>query len=472
MSIPVWLKGAQRSLQRSFLIWILTVFVAWLLIDAWLGYQDALRAANQAFDRSLSVSVKGIAERISVENKALTVDIPYSSFEFFEAGSNERIFYRIGLPNAPMLTGYEDLPQPTQAVPLNTLIFYDGTYKGAPVRLAALSHPLYHDDFPDPVQVIFAETIHSRQGLWISLFLRQMGRQLILLISLLVLALWSMRRVFRPLETLGAHLGKRAEDDLTPLETDDIPLEVLPLVDAINAHMRRIERMLLARRRFITDAAHQLRTPLAVLSTQAEYALRQHQVEEIRPAVKALQQSLGGAIRLTNQMLSLSRAEPVNGLAEQYQTLDIRLLAQEVVLSLWPLAEQKQIDLGITDETVSAWVHGNSLLLREMLTNLIDNALRYTPSGGGVTVSIQTSQAKEIHLQIWDTGPGIPKAERERVFLRFFRLNPQDSFGSGLGLAIVREIVLAHGGRIHLEDAPVGTGLNVFIFLPQVQAPK
>jgi two-component system sensor histidine kinase TctE len=269
---------------------------------------------------------------------------------------------------------------------------------------------------------------------------------------------------------LGAGIRARPEEDLTPIAAADVPLEVVPLVDAINHHMGRIDQMIQARRRFITDAAHQLRTPLAVLNTQAEYALRQDHISEMRAAITALHRSLGSAIRLTNQLLSLSRAEPINGLMLTRQPVDLAALARDTVIELLPLAARKSIDLGLEGTEQPVIVAGNPVLLREMLTNLIDNALRYTPSGGLVTVRVDQAGGAAPHarLHVSDTGVGIPAAQREAVFHRFFRLDSTDHSGSGLGLSIVREIVLGHGGEIHITDPQNGPGVVVVVNLPLV----
>jgi two-component system sensor histidine kinase TctE len=271
----------------------------------------------------------------------------------------------------------------------------------------------------------------------------------------------------QPIDNLGQAIRERPDDDLTPIDAVGVPHEVKPLVDAINLHMERIGAMLEARRRFITDAAHQLRTPLAVLNTQAEYALRQHTESEMRPAIEALHHSLGSAIRLTNQLLSLSRAEPINGLMAARQPVDIVAVARDMVVELLPLAERKGIDLGFEGGAAPLVVTGHPVLLRELVANLVDNALRYTPAAGIVTVAVDLAPeaASTARIRVIDNGPGIPAEFREQVFLRFFRLDGGDYTGSGLGLSIVREIVLGHGGEIALADAP-GGGLLVEVRLP------
>ena len=453
-----------KSLKRGLAVWLVGVLSTLLLVDAWYSYRDALAAANQAYDRSLSASLKGIAERIYATDSEIVVDIPYSALELFEAGSSDRVFYSVGHPDEEVITGYDGLPPPGELKP-NVAVFYDGLYKGQALRLGAMLKPLYRTEFPKPVLVILGETTNSRQEVVQSLFFGEVGRKALLIVVALAVALLATRQAVKPVERLGKSIRNRPDDDLTPIEADDLPREVVPLADAINLHMDRIERMVEARRRFIADAAHQLRTPLAVLNTQAEYALRQNEVAEMRPAVAAFHHSLGSAIRLTNQLLSLSRAEPVNGLVAPPQTVDLAAVARDMVVELLPLAARKQIDLGYEgSDAMPATVCGQSILLREMVANLIDNALRYTPEGGLVTVAV-ARQAERVLLTVRDSGPGIPEDQRQNVFLRFFRLASSDTLGSGLGLSIVREIVLAHAGEIDLADAP-GGGLLVTVRLP------
>lgn len=455
------------GLKHRLAIWLFGVLSALLVVDAWFSYSDALGAANQAYDRSLSASVKGIAERIYATESEVVVDIPYSALELFEAGSSDRLFYSVGIPGEKAITGYDDLPLPENIAP-NGLVFYDGVYKGQQLRFGAMLKPLYRTEFPKPVMVIIGETINTRHEVVQHLFLREVARKALLVVVALAVALFATMIAVQPIDNLGQAIRQRPEDDLTPINASGVPQEVRPLVDAINLHMERIGAMVEARRRFITDAAHQLRTPLAVLNTQAEYALRQHSEAEMRPPIEALHRSLGSAIRLANQLLSLSRAEPINGLMVARQAVDIAAVARDMVVELLPLAARKHIDLGFEGDSEATVVAGNPVLLRELVANLVDNALRYTPENGVVTVAVDLApeRAATARLRVIDNGPGIPAEFRAQVFLRFFRLDGGDHTGSGLGLSIVREIVHGHGGDISLSDAPSECGLLVTVLLP------
>lgn len=455
------------SLKGELILWLFGVLSMLLLVDAWFSFRDAQQAANQAYDRSLSASLKGIAERIYASESEVSVDIPYSALELFEAGSSDRVFYSVDQGGDRLITGYPDMPRPERIEP-NVAVFYDGVYKGQALRLGALLKPLYRAEFPHPVLVIFGETTSSRTEVVLNLFLREVGRKALMVIVAMLVAVLATHRAVRPVETLGQSIRERPDDDLTPIDARGVPREVAPLVDAINLHMTRIDQMVEARRRFITDAAHQLRTPLAVLNTQAEYALRQDRLEDVKPALEALHGSLRSAIRLTNQLLSLSRAEPVNGLMMMRQPVDLASLAGDLVVELLPLAGERHIDLGFEGDGRPVIVAGQAVMLREMAANLIDNALRYTPPGGMVTVAVDLAAdgAARARLRVTDNGPGIPAEAREMVFRRFVRLDTGDHSGSGLGLSIVREIVHGHDGEISLADAAGGHGLVVEVRLP------
>jgi two-component system sensor histidine kinase TctE len=259
---------------------------------------------------------------------------------------------------------------------------------------------------------------------------------------------------------------RRTAEDLTPVPVSDVPLEVLPLIDAINDHIARLAKMLQARQRFLADAAHQIRTPLAVLGTQAEYGGRQSDAEEMRRTFTSMLNSIRGTRRMANQMLTLARAEQANVLIQERSELDVVELVRDVAGDFALLALKKNIDLAFDGPRSPIAISGNATMLREMVANLADNAIRYTPDNGHVTLSVSRDQAGVL-LRVSDDGPGIPATEVDQVFQPFYRiLGSGYAEGSGLGLCIVREICLAHGGTIDLGNGPAGRGLAVEISLP------
>jgi len=461
------------SLRQRVARWLLPPLIGLLLLNAWYGQRSARNAVNQAYDRGLISSAQLIAERTYSSHGEVVVDLPYAALDV----SNERVFYGVFWPDGEVITGYEDLPRPPPSS--DDVVVVDAEYRQEPVRLVVMRKQLYDPEQTNAsaVMVVVAETVDARRHLAHELFLDGLRSQGLLVVVGLLLIAVVITRALRPLTRLGEAFAQRRDDDLTPVGIAGIPSEVRPLIDAVNHHMQRIEAMMQARKRFVADAAHQLRTPLAVLRTQIDYGLRQQDPHEARGALEGVGHSVRHMQRLTNQLLSLSSAEAINGLARERHAVDLVALAREVALELMPLALARQIDLGYEGEaTQPLCVSGHPALLREMVVNLIDNALRYTPAGGTVTVSVHAdaAAAAPVSLTVVDTGPGIPEGERSKVFHRFYRiLGGARSEGSGLGLAIVREIVQSHGGQITLSDgmAPSaggnGPGLCVQVSLPR-----
>jgi len=456
------------SLRRRVGWWLLPPLLIVLAVNAVLSYRSALDVVNRAYDRSLTASIKAVGERTHSLAGQIHVDIPYSAFQVFEDRAQERIFYAIVAPNGELLTGYgglapRELPPETGEVQIAT-----DAYRGEEVRVGAMRKRLYDPVLAggDAVLIVFAETTGARTALARDLFLDSLRRQLVLIgvgAALIVLALAS---AFRPLLKLRDAIRGRDDEDLTPVEGGNVPSEVGPLIDAINLHMERLSKILGARRRFLADAAHQIRTPLAVLTTQAEYGLRQHDADEMRRTLASLLATIHSTRRLANQMLAMSHAEAINGVLGERAPVDLTALARDVAMDLVPLALKKRIDLAFEGADAPVTVQGNAAMLREMLANLVDNAIRYGPPDSHVVVAV-AGWDDEAVVSVSDEGPGIPEAERENVFKRFYRILGQgDTEGSGLGLAIVREICWAHRGRITLKDGEGGRGLCVEVELP------
>lgn len=462
------------SLRRRIGSWLLPPLVVLLIVNAFLSYQAALEAVNRAYDRSLSASIKSIAEQTHSLEGEIQVDIPYAAFEMFEDKAQERIYHAVLAASGELVTGYPDLRPPSPPPEGGEITLFDMDYRGAPIRVGAMTKRLYDPALVggDAVTIVFGETTESRTALARELFLDSMRRQLALVGLGGVLVFITIGTAFRPLLKLRDTIRGRNEEDLTPVRADEVPSEVGPLIDAINHHMERLSAMLVARRRFLADAAHQIRTPLAVLTTQAEVGLRQSDVAEMRSTFASLLLSIRGARRLANQMLSMSRAEAVDGVSEDRALVELGQIAREVALDLALLALQKRIDLAFEGVERQLILQGNAAMLREMIANLIDNAIRYAPPGSSVLVAV-AGWGDEAVVSVTDQGPGIPESERENVFKRFYRiLGHADTEGSGLGLAIVREICWAHGGTITLKDGDDGCGLCVEVELPLMDARK
>ena len=454
---------------RKRLAWGVLPPVALLLfLNAFWSYRGAVDATNRAYDRLLNASLNSIAENIHATGGVVSVDIPYSALDVSEGGIQERVYYAIIAPDGSLLTGDKGLAIPTMKALIEEPVIIDTVFRGQPVRLATLRKRLYDPALTggDVVTVLFAETTDARASLALSLFLDSLRPQMLLIVAGLALLILGFRSAFRPLIELRDAIDRRNEEDLTPVSPEHVPEELLPLIEAINYHMARLEKLLESRRSFLADAAHQIRTPLTLLGAQTEYGLRQSDPEEMRKTFASLTETIRSTRRMANQMLTLARAEPASGLADETAYLDFADLVYEVAGDFAVIALKKKIDLFFEPPAGPAFIEGSSTLLREMVSNLVDNALRHTPAQGKVGLSL-TKVDDRVLLRVIDDGPGIPASEREKVFQRFYRiLGHGDTEGSGLGLSIVREICRAHRGSIRLDDDPDGRGLLVEVTLP------
>jgi two-component system sensor histidine kinase TctE len=305
------------------------------------------------------------------------------------------------------------------------------------------------------VLVQVAETLDKRSQLANDIIKGVILPQFVILPLAILLVWFGLSRGLAPLHALQAHIRARRPDDLSPLEARRAPPEIEPLVTSFNDLLTRLEQNMELQKRFIADAAHQMKTPLAGLRTQAELALRQDASAEVHRSLEQIATSSEHAARLVTQLLALARAE--NRMSGQiFAPVDVTEVARNAVRDWVQAALAKQMDLGYEapDEAAEpVEVDGNPVMLREMLSNLIDNAIRYTPPGGRITVRVRHDPAARlVHLEVEDTGLGIPLAERSRVIERFYRILGREGDGSGLGLAIVREIATMHGGELTIDD--------------------
>ena len=447
----------QASLRRQLTIWLLTPLVVLWGINAWVTYQTAIESANLAHDRTLLGSLLAIAERIAVVEGKVVVDLPYSALEMLESSVQSRVYYRVSESNGHTLTGYEDLPVPTAKMELSKPVYYDADYRGESVRVAAVTRRLYDESVREPVLIQVAETAELRQGMSRQILFDSVFKELLLILLAAALMWLAVNRGLLPLETLRDQVHSRDSTDLSPINARLVPVEVKPLIDAINEHTARLAQLISAQKQFIADAAHQLKTPLTLLRIQADFATRQNDLPAVIEVLDDLRKNTEQVSHLVDQLLTLNRAEADS--RPKLSSVDLTDLARRTTFEWLPIALKKSIELGFESEQ-PFWIHGNEFLLRELLNNLLDNAIRFTPASGHVSVRITRLDAQAA-LTVEDSGPGIPPHERERVFDRFYQIPERDTSGCGLGLAIVREICTLHQGIISLHSAANGTGTAV-----------
>jgi two-component system sensor histidine kinase TctE len=469
-------RRKRGSLRGQLLRWLLIPLAVLVALNAVSAWHSALDAVNLAYDRTLLAAARAIAERISMVDGRVTVDVPYVALDFVQSDIPGRIYYKVSGPHGEFVSGYDDFPAMPPGVPRSPLYpalvhFYDGHYHANPLRVAALFQPVSdgHDSGIALIQV--GETPGAREMLARALLIDTIWQQGLLVAVTAILMLLAVTLALRPLRRLRDQLAARAPGELTPFAKNQVHNEVRPLVTALNDYVRRLAALVAGQRRFIADASHQLRTPLTVLKTEAELALREKDPQAMREIVAAFHHTTDQTIRLANQLLSLAHAEP-GAAAPTLQSADLRAAARQTCLDHAPQAVAKRIDLGFDDRGLPAESHieimADPLLLHELLANLLDNALRYTAAGGTVTVRVGAAETSSaVQLEIEDNGPGIAPELREKVFDRFYRVPDNTLPGAGLGLAIVGEICATHNARITLSEGAGGKGLRVAIRFPQ-----
>jgi two-component system sensor histidine kinase TctE len=315
--------------------------------------------------------------------------------------------------------------------------------------------------------VIVAETGEARAALSNQILLEGLMRQAALIVAAGLLVWFGLMRGFRPLSRLRDSIVARNPSDLAPIDASGVQKEVRPLIGALNQHTARIQRLLASRQQLIADASHQMRTPLSEMRTQIEYSLRQNRDDLLRETLVDVHSDIDRLARLISQLLLQARTDPEVLQNQRNEVVDLSQLVRATALDYVPAARKRSIDLSFDESAEAAVVMGHGLLLRELVANLIDNAILHGRAHG--TVAVRVAHGPPAVLEVEDDGPGIAPTEREMVFERFYRGTAAAQAGSGLGLSIVRDICAAHRARIELGTSAEGTGLHVRIVFPAVE---
>jgi len=458
------------SLRRYLLIGILLPISLFTVVDTVSLYRQALAAVNTAYDRTLLASAKSIGEHITADGVGaaarLRATVPYFALEAFEADNRSRMVYRISNLQGELIDGFGALPAwqgelPDRGPYAALVDFYDAVYQGDRVRVAVLLQPVAMNQARAMAVVQVAETLELRHTLARQILIDTLLRQLALVSIIALVVIVVVQRATRPVRRLSAQLQARPDGDLTPLQAADAPRELIPLIEATNNIMSRLQHLLEHQKRFVRDASHQLRTPLAVLKVQVQSALR-GDLDALQ-ALHEINDTVQRATGLANQMLSLAKVAQLVQQAPD-SSVDWAQVLRELAIDMSPLIAEKDLDFEISTE--AAWIRTHDWMLRELSRNLLHNAIVHSPANGTLSVHL-TCDADRASLVIGDSGPGISGELRERLFQPFS--SGEVRSGSGLGLAISHEIVQALGGSIKLinRESVIGiSGLDSHVELP------
>ncbi len=450
-------QRGKRSLFGEILDWMLTPLLLLWPISLALTWLVAQNIAGKPFDRALEYNVQALAKLVVVRHEQVIFTMPAPAREILRADDSDLVYYQVLGPHGEHLSGEADLPlPPDENKPVNGEVrLREDVMRGEDVRVA---YTWVDIDLPGahPLLVQVAETREKRKTLATEIVKGVMVPQFVTL-PLAVLLVWlALVRGIKPLAQLEKRIRARKPDDMSPLDESAVPEEVAPLVSSINDLLSRLKASLTTQKRFLADAAHQLKTPLAGLRMQADLAQRETDADELKKSLKQIGRASIRATHTVNQLLAMARAETTGRSLAQHP-IDLAYIVSEAIQDTLPHAFEKQIDLGYEGPEqgeAASRVQGHATLLKELVRNLLDNAISYTPAKGQVTARLLTDRfSGVVVLLVEDTGPGIPEAERELVFQPFYRALGTNVDGTGLGLAIVQEIAQQHGATISIEDA-------------------
>ena len=448
-----------RSLRGHLLRQLLLPIAAILSISSVAAYYLALEPATDAHDAGLTDAGIALGERIRTRDGVSTVDLPSVAEQVLRTDKYDTIYYVVRDPAGRPIAGDSGIPLPPASQRVqDSSMFYDSSYRDTKVRAATLLVPCGGQ----VCTVTVAETTRKRDRLVREILLGSVMPQALLAVLTLVIVWFGVARGLAPLDRLSGEIRKRSPRDLRPIEPALAPSETMPLIEALNQLLVQVEEANRNQQRFLANAAHQLRTPLAGLQAHAELALAQPVPGQARAEMEQVRSATVRTARLANQLLALARAEP-GGHVEPPARVDLKTLVEDAANDWVHRALERDLDLGF--ELEPAAVQGHVFLLGEALGNLVHNALEYLPKGGHVTVRTGSREGRAF-VEVEDDGPGIRPAERARVVERFYRVPGTAGTGSGLGLAIVREIAAAHGATMHIDDGAGGKGCRVEIKFP------
>ncbi len=455
----------QRSLFGEILDWMLTPLLLLWPVSLVLTWLVAQSIAAKPFDRALEYNVGALAQLITVSQNRVNFNLPLPARELLRADDSDTVYYQVLGARGEHLAGERALPLPPahEKIVFDAIRVRDDEVHGANVRVAYTWVKLALPD-AKPALVQVAETLEKRSVLATEIVKGVMLPQFVILPMAVLLVWLALVQAIKPLNQLEERIRARKPDDLSPIDAQAVPLEVAPLVYSVNDLLLRLKDSIATQKRFLADAAHQLKTPLAGLRMQADLAQREGaNADELKQSLRQIGRASIRATHTVNQLLALARAESAGAVMPR-QACDLADLTMAVVRDCVPRAIEKHIDLGYEGALPGApggQLAGNPTLLKELIRNLVDNAINYTPSSlespGVITARVLTDRfGKALVLQVEDSGPGVPEAERELILQPFYRALGTEADGSGLGLPIVLEIAHQHNATLGMEDTRPG----------------
>lgn len=443
-----------------------------MLLSLWISNHELKDKVNTAFDRSLAGAVRSIEINLQTESGGLAMEQPFYMLELFELTTRSTAYFRVATEDGLSEIGYTDLPLPATPLQTNKLVFYTHEYLDQSVRIAALAvQPkkalLYNPKSRIIIQV--AESVISRDDFINQVTWQSIRKDTVVLLIFILLLTAGIIFALKPLKELSRKIRNRSFDNLQPIDETELLKEIRPLVQAINLHMERYINKNISQQQFLDDASHQLRTPLSVLNMQVDYAKSIAKTEEMKEVLNALQQRLDYTIQLTNQLLSLAKvrdAADMLSLTVADSKIELCGIVNDVVNSLLPTTRKKRMDYGQELPNHPVFINGIEWLIKEALSNILSNAIKYCPPRSRITVSV-IEENNQVILQVEDNGPGMSQEDIARAGKRFRRGEAgKTQNGTGLGLAIVQSVAEINKAKLEIISKTHETGLLVRLVFP------
>ena len=453
-------KNQPKSLRRQLLIQLSVPLLLVLALGAVVSFTVARHIGYMVHDQWLLDSAMTLAQQVKYKDGSATLDLPKSAVEMFRWDSLDLIYEEVVTESQTILSSNAHFPRPPKALAAGKPYYYDGTIEGHPVRIVALALER-QSSAHEVVTIQVAETIYKRKAMANQVIRLSAPLQVVIQILAGILIWSAVTRNLRQVDDIAARLVGYQLEKLLPIrDAESAPLEIKPLVTAINGLIQKLSESQETQRRFIANAAHQMRTPLANLQVQSQRALREQDPVKHSEALHDVFNAVTRQHRVVQQLLTMARSEPGAQDILKLHPLDLAELAREEVERWTDQALAKSIDLGYDGPDAPVVVEGDPFLLRELVSNLLDNAIRYHGGGGTITLSLRT---QPVRLMVEDDGPGIAEKDREHLFERFYRPAGSHSAGCGLGLAIAQEITARHRASLEITPGSGGKGTRATI---------
>lgn len=446
-----------KSLKTAILFRLVIPLLFFVIIDAVLSYFVTTHFVDQAYDRWLLDSVNSLAQEIKINNGQISVELPPAALEMFNWDEQDQTYFKINSSRNLLLAGEAKLPEFSTSGEMDWSqpVFFNARFNAQPVRIASMR--MVFSDTDEVVYIHVAETMNKRNAMMVDILLSDLLPQLALVLISGIYLFSGLNRGLQPLHTLAKQIAGRSARDLNPIPETHVFIEVKTLTDTINTLLQQLTDAIETQQRFIANAAHQLRTPLAGLKLQAERALREQDIHAMQPALKQLQTSADRMSHLTSQLLVLAKSEPINHY--ELHRVDLAELTRQVCIAWVPKALQRGMEISLDNPPASIMILGDEILLTELMTNVLDNAVMYGHQAGNINVKLLDKPVPTLIIE--DDGPGIAEAERAKVLERFYRISGSPGDGCGLGLAIVKEIAELHHADVTLAKSAELGGLMI-----------